>query len=86
MKEVFLSIPVLSVAIVCRLPLDVFVRRHSVCKDICVARSVLANLLSGSAYLADETCCCDKHDRTHMSPRAILPASPVVATKATDCV
>lgn len=76
MKEVFLTVAVLSVAIVCSLPLDVFVRRHFVCKQICVARSVLADLLSGRAYLADETCCGDRHDRTHMSPRAILPASP----------
>lgn len=78
-KEV-LAAPALSVSVVCRLPLDVFVRRHFVCKQICVALSVLADLLSGGVYLADETCCCDKHDGTHMSPRAILPASRLVAT------
>ncbi len=76
----FLPVALLSVAIVCHLPLDVLVRCHCVCKQICVAISVLADLLSGRVYLADETCCGDKHDRTHMSPRAILPAFTFVAT------
>lgn len=71
---------VLSVSVICRLPLDVFVRRHFVCKQICFALSVLLDLLCASAYLADETCCCDTHDGIHMSPRAILPPPPVVAT------
>lgn len=86
MKEVLRTVALLSVAIVCHLPLDALVRRHSACKQICVALSVLADLLSGRAYLADETCCGDKRDRTHMSPRAILPAFTHVATEATDCV